>query len=202
MSRQLTDRLIPIAASGLIRTLYKTVRIRWWGREHLEEVERDGGNFILAFWHGQILMMIRSGFRLPMTAMISQHRDGELIAETMKRFGADSARGSTTRGGSAALRTMMRAAREGSNLAITPDGPKGPRHVAQPGAVILARATGLPILPATFSSKKKRSSTPGIVSRFRCRSRGPCISSENRSGSPGTSRRVSSKSRGHVWRHV
>lgn len=176
MSR-FADRLIPVAASVLIRTLFTTMRIRWVGLENLDRAQSNQGNFILAFWHGQILMMIRSGFRLPMTAMISQHRDGQLIADTMERFGARAARGSTTRGGSAALKTMMRAASSGSNLAITPDGPKGPRHVAQAGAILLGRATGLPIVPATFSSKKKSLPGRGINSRFLFLSHGECFSS-------------------------
>lgn len=174
------DRLIPVVAAGLIRLLYATMRLRWHGRENLETLERDGRRFILAFWHGDLLMMVRSGFQLPMTAMISQHRDGQLISDTMERFGAKAARGSTTRGGSAALRDMMRAAADGSNLAITPDGPRGPRHVAQGGAITLARATGLPILPASFSSKKKSSWRRGTVSRFHGHSRGGSSGSERR----------------------
>ncbi|MBW3564735.1 MAG: lysophospholipid acyltransferase family protein [Acidobacteria bacterium] len=153
--RSISGRILPIVASGLIRILDRTVRLRWLGSENLDAVQQGGQNFILAFWHGQILMMIRSGFRLPMTAMISQHRDGQMIADTMARFGATAARGSTTRGGSGAVRDMVRAARDGSNLAITPDGPRGPRHVAQPGAIALARASGLPILPAAFVSDRK-----------------------------------------------
>jgi lysophospholipid acyltransferase (LPLAT)-like uncharacterized protein len=88
--------------------------------------------------------------------MISQHRDGELIALTLQKFGVTAARGSTTRGGLGALRTMLQLAKEGHNLAFTPDGPRGPRHVAQPGVVAAAQLTGLPILPVAFVAKRKK----------------------------------------------
>jgi len=73
----------------------------------------------------------------------------------VSRFGFRSVRGSTTRGGVAALRALIRLGRSGSDLVITPDGPKGPRQIAQLGAVQLAQATGLPIVPLTFSCSKK-----------------------------------------------
>ncbi|HSR10730.1 MAG TPA: lysophospholipid acyltransferase family protein, partial [Thermodesulfobacteriota bacterium] len=88
--------------------------------------------------------------------MVSRHRDGEFIARAVKLFGIDSLRGSTTQGGTAALRAMIRFYRDGANLAITPDGPQGPRHVVQPGVIELARQTGGPILPVTYSASRKK----------------------------------------------
>jgi len=89
--------------------------------------------------------------------MVSQHRDGELIARAVKLFGIDSLRGSTTRGGLAALRGMVRFFRAGgANLAITPDGPQGPKHVVQMGVIELARQTGAPILPVTYGASRKK----------------------------------------------
>ena len=88
--------------------------------------------------------------------IISQHRDGEFIARAVKRFGVESVRGSTTRGGLAALRGMIRLFRTGANLAITPDGPQGPKHVVQIGAIELARQTGAPILPVTYGASRKK----------------------------------------------
>ena len=87
--------------------------------------------------------------------LISQHKDGDLLARAMKRFGYDSIRGSTTRGGAAAMREMIKALRE-SDIAITPDGPKGPRYIAQDGVIALARLAGVPIIPVTFGSSKKK----------------------------------------------
>jgi hypothetical protein len=88
--------------------------------------------------------------------MISQHRDGEFIARAVKQFGVDSIRGSTTRGGLSALRGMIRFFRSGANLAITPDGPQGPKHVVQNGVIELARQTGAPIVPVTYGASRKK----------------------------------------------
>jgi lysophospholipid acyltransferase (LPLAT)-like uncharacterized protein len=88
--------------------------------------------------------------------LISQHRDGEFIARAVKQFGVDSVRGSTTRGGLSALRGMIRFFRTGANLAITPDGPQGPKHVVQIGVIELARQTGAPILPVTYGASRKK----------------------------------------------
>src|SRR2546430_16901716 len=90
--------------------------------------------------------------------LISEHRDGELIHRIVRRFGFDTIRGSTTRGGARALRQMGRLGREGVGLAVTPDGPPGPRCVAQPGVVGLAELTGPPSIPLTFARSKQNSS--------------------------------------------
>lgn len=149
------DRYIPFAAASVIRSLKATMRIRHVDSDGIAALNEQGARYIIAFWHGHLLMMIYARFVLPLAAMISQHRDGELIAQTMKRFGADAARGSTTRGGRAALREMITLAQQGVNLAITPDGPKGPRHVAQMGVVRAAQLTGVPVVPISFVAKKK-----------------------------------------------
>jgi len=88
--------------------------------------------------------------------MISRHRDGEFIARAVKLFGIDSVRGSTTRGGAAALRGMVRFFESGAHLAITPDGPQGPRHVVQRGVIELARLTAAPIIPVAYSASRKK----------------------------------------------
>jgi lysophospholipid acyltransferase (LPLAT)-like uncharacterized protein len=149
------DRYIPWTAGAVIRSLKATLRIRHVNSDGIAALNARGERYIIAFWHGHILMMIYARFVLPLAAMISQHRDGELIAQTMKRFGTFAARGSTTRGGRAALREMISLAKSGVNLAITPDGPKGPRHVAQMGVVRAAQMTGVPIVPIAFIAKKK-----------------------------------------------
>ena len=79
--------------------------------------------------------------------MVSRHRDGEILATLMKRYGLGTVRGSTSRGGTSALREMIRLAKSGVPLAITPDGPKGPRRVAQPGTIEIARRSGAIIIP-------------------------------------------------------
>jgi lysophospholipid acyltransferase (LPLAT)-like uncharacterized protein len=88
--------------------------------------------------------------------LVSQHRDGEFIARAVKLFGIDSVRGSTTHGGLSALRGMVRFYQEGGNLAITPDGPLGPRHVVQAGVLEIARLTGAPVIPVSYGASRKK----------------------------------------------
>jgi lysophospholipid acyltransferase (LPLAT)-like uncharacterized protein len=147
---------VPLLAATLIRLIYATMRVRWINVEAMNAMHRQGQLYVLTLWHGQLLLMCYAGFKRPLTVMISQHRDGELIALTLRKFGVTAARGSTTRGGLGALRTMLQLAKEGHNLAFTPDGPRGPRHVAQPGVVAAAQLTGLPILPVAFVAKRKK----------------------------------------------
>jgi lysophospholipid acyltransferase (LPLAT)-like uncharacterized protein len=122
----------------------------------MEALNRDGRSYVYSFWHAQILLMMYARFARPATVMISQHRDGELIASTVRRFGIDAARGSTTRGGSEALRRMVRLAAEGRVIIFTPDGPRGPRHAVQPGVVRAAQLARIPIIPAALIAPRKK----------------------------------------------
>jgi lysophospholipid acyltransferase (LPLAT)-like uncharacterized protein len=153
MRAAVTQRVIPPLAEALIRGLWATARVEWRGADALDGMSRSaaGDRFILAFWHCKLLLMQYALRGRRVTALISQHGDGELIARTMARFGHRAARGSSTRGGAAALREGIRVARAGGSLAITPDGPKGPARIVKPGVIELARATGLPILPASLA---------------------------------------------------
>lgn len=149
-------RFIPFLAALFIRALRATLRVRHINVDAVESLHRAGGHYIIAFWHCHILMMVFCRFQRPICVMISQHRDGEMIARTMEKFRVDPARGSSTRGGTAALREMIRIAAAGSNLAFTPDGPRGPRCVAQVGVVTAARMTGFPVIPIAFIAEHKR----------------------------------------------
>ncbi len=145
-----------------IRLLGKSMSLQSYRFEPVDHVYQDGRNIILAFWHGQQLM-IPLGYRGPHPEiLISRHRDGELIYRIVKRFGFGAVRGSTTRGGPKALRQLIRLGRQGVDLVITPDGPKGPRHCVQQGVVALAKFTGLPIVPLAFACSKKKSFPVGI----------------------------------------
>ncbi len=118
----------------------------------------DGGRpFIVAFWHGRLLLMPYVWRRdKTIHMLISHHRDGRLIADTVKHFGVDTISGSTSRGGSAALRGMLKALKGGDCVGITPDGPRGPRQRASAGIVNVARLAGVPIVPATYAVKRRR----------------------------------------------
>lgn len=171
--KNLRAKLIPLAASGFIRLLRRTIRIRHAHLDRITTLDENGRNYIVAFWHGHLLMMIYAAFSRPIHALISQHRDGELIARTMARFGARAVRGSSTRGGSSALKAMIRLAKQRAILAITPDGPKGPRHRVQQGVIGAAQAAGVPIVPIAFVAKKKNTCSRGTASKSRIHSPAP-----------------------------
>jgi lysophospholipid acyltransferase (LPLAT)-like uncharacterized protein len=100
--------------------------------------------FIYVFWHETLLFA--TTFRAKVHVLISQHADGELIAQMCRHLRIGVVRGSTTRGGAAGVWNLLAAAKR-THLAITPDGPRGPRRRVQPGAIFLASKSGLPIVP-------------------------------------------------------
>ena len=152
----LTLSLLPPVGYLLIKSLALTMRIEEKGQEVIATFDRERRPFISAFWHGHLLMMLISPYRRHAKALISHHRDGELISRVVRLFGLGSVRGSTTRGGIQALKEAIRTVRQGYKVVVTPDGPKGPRHVVQPGVIELARVTGVPIIPVAFSSTRKK----------------------------------------------
>src|SRR5206468_6190352 len=101
---------------------------------------------LYAFWHEHLLLPAYHYGRRDIRVLISTHADGQLIAEVCRRLGFGLVRGSTTRGGVEAVRQMLRDG-GASHLAITPDGPRGPRRRVQPGVSFLASRTGLPVVP-------------------------------------------------------
>ena len=155
--------LLPPVAAAVIRGVAKSMRYETHGHEAVDALYREGRHIILAFWHAQQLM-IPIGYRgAGSHVLISQHGDGEIIARIIARFGHQAVRGSSTRGGAGALRALIKLGRSGQDVVVTPDGPKGPRHVAKLGVIQLAKATGLPIVPLAFACSKKNSSRAGTV---------------------------------------
>ncbi len=161
--KRVTLLCVPPLGAFLIRILGKLLSIHTEGHHFVEGLHRQGSNMIIAFWHGRQFMMPLAYRGKEAHILISQHRDGELICRIMEYFGFRSVRGSSTRGGMQALRRLIRLGRSGVDLVMTPDGPKGPRQIAQMGTIHLAKATGLPILPLTFSCTKKNSLEAGIA---------------------------------------
>lgn len=142
--------LAPPVAAGMIRFLRFFLRIEFIGEEHPRAFWKRGEHVILAFWHDQLLLMVK-GYRGPgAKILISASKDGELIARTMGHFGQGVVRGSSSRGGRAAFKELVALGREAVDLVITPDGPRGPRHEIKEGVVQLARLTGRAVVPMTF----------------------------------------------------
>jgi lysophospholipid acyltransferase (LPLAT)-like uncharacterized protein len=145
-------KLVAALAAVFIRLLRFSVRARHVRAANIESTPQ----YILAFWHDHMLLMLHSRFRKPITVMSSSSRDGDLAVFVYGTYGVKAVRGSSTRGGGAALREFIRRARAGSNLVFTPDGPKGPPRVVKDGVIFAAQATGLPIVPVAFAASRKK----------------------------------------------
>ena len=130
----------------VVRVLTSTWTWKVSGAEHVDAITNAGHHPILALWHGRILTATPYFANRGIVAMASENFDGEWIARLLGKFGYGAARGSTSRGGPAALRQLVRDVKA-HGVAFTLDGPRGPAEVAQPGAVWLAKATGQPLLP-------------------------------------------------------
>ena len=140
----IVGRLVTVVLGLLART---TRRRGIGSDEELAAAWRRGENVLVVFWHEGLVMMpfLYSGARA--CIMVSHHPDGEMIARALKQFRIEATRGSSTRGWVGGLKDMIRAYRTGADLAFAPDGPHGPPHVAKPGAIQMARATGARIFP-------------------------------------------------------
>ena len=140
-------------AALYIRLVWLSGRWQIIGEEIPEQLIKDGQPFIVAFWHGRMIMMAFSWSRCDLVHMlISGHRDGQLVSGMISHFGSKTVYGSSTRGGAAAFIRLARLLRQGGVIGITPDGPRGPRMRVNEGIIALAKLTGVPILPLTFSA--------------------------------------------------
>ena len=157
--KRLMIRAVDLAVYGLIKLIGWTVRYEVVGWEHWESASRDGRIPIFNFWHDSIFLSTYFWRQRGIVVLTSQSFDGEYIARIIQRFGYGAVRGSSTRGGAAGLVGLIRLMRQGRPTAFTIDGPKGPRHVAKMGAVLLAKKTGHPLLPFTVAPAGFRSLT-------------------------------------------
>lgn len=146
--------LVGLLGSLLIRALMTTCRIQVEPHPDFVRYRQDGDRVIFVFWHRYILPLAFQHRGEGASVLVSQHRDGEYIARVLARLGFRTARGSSTRGGSSGLRALVRDAREGVDLAVTPDGPRGPRYQVKEGVVTLARLTERPMVTVSVSTSR------------------------------------------------
>lgn len=145
--------LAGLLAPPLFRGLYSTLSYEISDESNLE-TWKTGRAVVFVSWHGRILPLLHlfRGHRIVM--LVSQHKDGEYLTRLGRGLGYDAVRGSSTRGGYGALRQLVRKVRGGQSLAITPDGPQGPRETLKPGALQVARITGAPVIPIMAGGEK------------------------------------------------
>ncbi len=121
--------------------------------DETENILQKGGGFILAGWHNQILSLtyhcsvyLQKKRKIKLTPLVSYSKDGEYIYETFLRFGMESVRGSSSKGGVGGFRALLKTIKEGRVPIFTPDGPRGPLYKLQPGVVQIAQMTKLPVV--------------------------------------------------------
>lgn len=154
LKKQFFQKLTGFLLSLMLRLFYLSYRYKIKGLENLNNYQRP---FIMVFWHGHQLLMpkfynteLRHGQKV--YALISDHSDGRIAAYAVSYLGINSIAGSSTRGGARALVALKKTLEQGHNVAITPDGPKGPVYVAKKGALKLASLTGINIMPVCLSA--------------------------------------------------
>lgn len=155
-SKRAQASLIPALAWPVIEFLGGTYTWKTIGQEYRDRLEAAHQPYIFAIWHGRILVAMLSWRDRGLVSLISENFDGEWIARLSAHFGFGAVRGSSSRGGARVLIQAKRELEAGRSLLITPDGPRGPAGVAQPGAIWLASATGCPILPVRFTASRAR----------------------------------------------
>ena len=151
------QRLAAALIYGLIRGMSATIRYEWRDNSGLLAIDRDQ-SVIFAIWHNRLSLCLEvyrvflRNIQRPckMAAMVSASKDGGLLARVLEHYGVQPVRGSTSRRGRQALLELVGWAERGYDLAITPDGPRGPRYIIQEGVIALAQLTGLPILPVSY----------------------------------------------------
>jgi lysophospholipid acyltransferase (LPLAT)-like uncharacterized protein len=149
-------KLLSFLGYVFVNLIIKTMRFEYIGREH----EKSGmleGKGILSVWHNRLLMfcyIYRN--RDDCYAMISQSRDGELVSRFVGHMGFHPVRGSSSRGGKAALKSLAKSLIQGGYVTITPDGPRGPRYRVQRGVIYLSKFSGARIVPAAYNASRKK----------------------------------------------
>lgn len=149
------SRLVGILGATLVRMLFSTSRMEEYPQPLFKTLNHYGRPFIGAFWHSRLLYMPYYFGSPDHSAIISRHKDGEIAAQIVKQLGVQVVRGSTTRGGSDALRKLVSLLKKGVTVGITPDGPKGPPRRFQIGAILLSQLSGRPIIPLAYSVRRR-----------------------------------------------
>ncbi len=139
-------------APWLVRGLAGTIRIQLVGEEHLERARGENGRVLMACLHGRMFIPVWVHGSEGVTTLVSQSRDGEVVARLVHKLGHKTVRGSSHRGAFEGLREMIKVGKE-STIAMMVDGPRGPREEPKMGTIALARLTGLPIVPLLGSAK-------------------------------------------------
>jgi lysophospholipid acyltransferase (LPLAT)-like uncharacterized protein len=143
----LLQNLSLVAGGSAIRALAATWRYRVVGGDPVKRLREEKVPVVFTLWHGEMLPLLWHHRNQGVAVLVSEHKDGEIIARVLEWMGYALIRGSTSRGAGRALLGLVSALKNGNDVAITPDGPRGPRHKFAPGAAVAAHRADAPILP-------------------------------------------------------
>jgi lysophospholipid acyltransferase (LPLAT)-like uncharacterized protein len=147
-------RWISFLGVGVLRLLALTWRVRFVNDAVVRDLRARRQPFIHVLWHGQLLPLLWTHRGRGISLMISEHRDGEIIARVAMALGFRTVRGSTSRGAARALLGASQALESGCDIAVTVDGPRGPAGVVAPGAPVISHRTGAPMVPTAASASR------------------------------------------------
>jgi len=136
--------------------LCKTLRVNYKNKKVIDDLRKKKQNYVLAFWHGTMLLSWFLHRNDGFAALTSKSKDGDLLAKQLKHWKYKVVRGSSSKGGDVALGIMVDLAKNGYSIAITPDGPRGPEHKFKAGAIITAKKSGTPVVLMGIGIKSKK----------------------------------------------
>lgn len=146
---------IKIFAFLFFNILGKTARIKVIGKENYEKLREQKKSFIFIVWHGRMFLPVYLHRYQGIKPLISLSQDGELASQIVSLLGYSPIRGSSSRGGKEALKEMCDELENYAELAIIPDGPRGPNRFLKPGCIYLAQKTGAYLVPISYSCSRK-----------------------------------------------
>ncbi len=156
MKEGLKFRLIPELAYFINIITNGTLQLKVQGDEKISRIKESGRTIIFAVWHGDLWLPTYHLKDKGYVALVSPSTDGEYIGRTLSKLGWDIIRGSTSKGGSRSLLKLVKSLRKGKDIAITPDGPRGPIHKVKPGITYLAQKTDSLIIPIGVSFVRRK----------------------------------------------
>ncbi|MCW7510438.1 lysophospholipid acyltransferase family protein [Leptospira levettii] len=155
MKRKILVWLLPLIIVWLQRFIGLTSRFRIFKNEQYEEIFKNKKPYIYSIWHTNVLYSPYLHRNKNVAVLISESKDGDFINQVVHRFGNSSIRGSSSKGGSKALKAMIQHLKKGLPAAFTPDGPRGPALIVQPGIIAAAQVTQVPIVPFHYECSRQ-----------------------------------------------
>ncbi len=155
-------KLVQLLGKIYLMLIAYTCRIRVVNKDNISPFWNSGQNVIYALWHSRIIFLVAYYIRYRrkktnFSTIVSHSRDGEYIARILESIGFLPVRGSSSMGGSKAFSQLLSLGKNGKyDLAVTPDGPRGPRELVKPGIIELGQKSGLPIIPVSYGSSLKK----------------------------------------------